>query len=280
MRREESAYWLQALGEAHTFMADAAQRAVVECHDPVVSIEAGAQSAGVRLVCLATPHPSGRPRDHRIRQANLEPLLAAAASFADRGLTLVIEDALRSTATQAQTATSPAVVHTLAGLLASADRDVGDQEIIDGLGAMVAATPATAGHVAGAAVDIAVRDAEGRELDRGGPYLDLSARMPMASPYVTDDQRAVRAFITGVMSAHGFVAYPHEFWHYSRGDALAATAIGDPAPAVFGPVHVQPDGRVESIDEPHRPLNPPQVQVAAIRRAIEELRRIEPGSRG
>lgn len=269
MRRAEAAYWVRALDEAHAFMATTARHPISESLDPVVSIEAAAQAAGIPLVCLATPHPSGRPRDHRIRRANVEPLLAAAVAFADRGLTLVIEDGLRSVETQAETAASPFVIDTLAQMLAAADPTVDDERIIRRLGAMVAATPATAGHVAGAAVDVTVLDADGHELDRGGPYLDLSARMPMASPYITADQRAARALITDVMSAHGLVAYPHEFWHYSRGDTLAATALGDPAPAVFGPVRVAPDGRVTPIGDAHRAFNGPEVLTAAVRRAMQ-----------
>jgi D-alanyl-D-alanine dipeptidase len=268
MHPDEATYWVRALDEAHAFMATTEQHPIADCLDPVVPIEPAARAAGVPLVCLTTPHPSGRPRDHRIRQANVEPLLAAAWAFADRGLTLVLEDSLRSPAAQAQTAASPAVVETLAAILSAADPQVTDEQIIHRLGAMVAATPATAGHVAGAAIDITVRDADGRELDRGAPYLDLSARMPMASPYLTPGHKANRALITDVMTTHGFVAYPYEFWHYSRGDGLAATAIADSRPAIFGPVHVARDGITTPLPTPHEPFNPPSLLIAAVRRAM------------
>jgi D-alanyl-D-alanine dipeptidase len=264
----EAEYWIDALDGATRIMAAADRHPVDESLEPVVPIASGAQAAGVRIVCLATSHPSGRPRDHRVRSSVLAPLLGAAAEFADQRYTLVVEDALRTVDAQRQTAASPVIVATLAGVLAEADPDVTDEQLVGRLAAIVAATPKTAGHVAGAAVDITVRDPDGRALDRGGPYLNLSARMPMASPFVTEEQRDVRAFITGVMARGGLVAYPAEFWHYSLGDSLAAVVLGMPEPAVYGPVRVAPDGQVTPVENVHAPLNRPEALVAAIREAL------------
>jgi D-alanyl-D-alanine dipeptidase len=264
----EADYWIDALDEATRIMAVAHRHPVDECLEPVVPIAAGAEAAGVRIVCLATPHPSGRARDHRVRRSVLRPLLKAAAEFADQGYMLVVEDALRTVDAQRETAASPVIVATLAGVLAQADPDATDEQLVARLAAIVAATPKTAGHVAGAAVDITVRDADGQALDRGGPYLDLSARMPMASPFLTEEQRDVRAFITGVMARSGLVAYPAEFWHYSRGDSLAAAALGTVEPAVYGPVRVAPDGQVTPVEDVDAPLNRPETLVTAIREAL------------
>lgn len=269
---DEAAYWIAALDDATRFMAAAGRHPVAESLEPVVPIVPRAAAAGVRLVCLDTPHPAGRARDHRLRVSNVEPLLAAAAAFADAGYTLVIEDALRSVDTQRATAASSAVIGALASVMADADPRASDERIVERLAAVVAATPKTAGHVAGAAVDVSVRDTQGRELDRGARYLDLSARMPMASPFVSEHQRAARALISEVMDRHGFAAYPAEFWHYSRGDALAAVALDSAEAAVFGPVHVADDGRVTAVQDVHAPLNEAARIVAAIRSSMRRER--------
>jgi hypothetical protein len=59
-----------------------------------------------------------------------------------------------------------------------------------------------------------------------------------------------------VTATHGFVAYPYEFWHYSRGDGLAATATADSRPAIFGTVHVARDGITTPLQRPHEPFTP------------------------
>jgi hypothetical protein len=98
--------------------------------------------------------------------------LLGAGAFADRGLTLVIE---RQSAQPGRSgpAASPHGGRTPTAILSAADPEVTEEQIIHRVGAMVAASAATAGHVAGAAIDITVRDADGRQLDRGAPYVDL-----------------------------------------------------------------------------------------------------------
>lgn len=264
------AYWLARLADGARFMAAAGEHPVAECLEPLVSIEEAAARTGAPIVCLDSPHPVGRARDHRIRRGNLDPLLAVAHDLRAQGLTLVIEDALRSPETQRHAAASQLLARRVGQMLAWADPYAGDREIVERLGAICAATPITAGHVAGAAVDVSVRRVDGSELDRGAPYLDLSERMPMSSPFIDTQQAQARALVTAAMARQGFVAYPFEFWHYSRGDVLAALASGSSDSAIYGPVHAAADGSVAPVQEPQAPLGDPASLVAAVRAAIRE----------
>lgn len=271
-RSEARAYWLESLTAGVRFMATADGHPLAECLESLVSIPAAAAAAGVPIDCLDSPHPVGRARDHRIRRANVEPLLAVAGDLHSQGLTLVIEDALRSSQTQRDAASSATVLRAYGEVLAWIDPQASDRQIIERLGVICAATPITAGHTAGAAVDVSVRRADGSDLDRGGVYLDFTERMPMASPFVDAEQAHVRELITAAMAKQGFVAFPFEFWHYSRGDVLAAVASGSSEPARFGPVDVAPDGSVSPVRDVHAPLGEPAAIVSAVRAAIHEAR--------
>lgn len=272
---EPRSYWIESLNAGAQFMATASMHPLTECLEPLVSISDAAAEEDVPIVCLGTPHPAGdRIRDHRIRAGNVQPLLNVARALDAQGLTLVIEDALRTPQTQRASAGSGLALRAYGEMLAWVDPDASDKQIVERLAVICAATPITAGHIAGAAVDVSVRRADGSELDRGGPYLDLSQRMPMASPFIGAEQAAARALITDAMASQGFVAYPFEFWHYSRGDVLAAVASGSSEPAIYGPVHVAADGAVSPVENVQEPLANRIELVGAVRAAIATASRL------
>jgi hypothetical protein len=99
-----------------------------------------------------------------------------------------------------------------------------------------------------------IERSSGLELDRGGPYLDMSARTPMLSPFISASSAEAREQITAVMLKHGFVAYPFEFWHYSGGDVFAACIDPDQA-AVYGPVaYDMSSGACSPLKRPREPI--------------------------
>lgn len=79
-------------------------------------------------------------------------------------------------------------------------------------------------HSYGFAVDLSLLGVDGKELDMGTPFDDLS---PLAEPKREDeflaagklnsDQIANRKILRSVMTEAGFMQLPHEWWHY---DAL------------------------------------------------------------
>ena len=75
---------------------------------------------------------------------------------------------------------------------------------------------ARSGHSRGSTVDLTLFDlASGDELDMGTPwdFFDLSSWGE--SDAVTSQQRANRALLRSVMTKHGFLPLPEEWWHFT-----------------------------------------------------------------
>jgi hypothetical protein len=113
----------------------------------------------------------------------------------------------------------------------------------------------------------------GAELDRGGPYLEMSELTPMASPFAPPDALRNRALITVIMEKHGFMAYPYEFWHYSQGDVFAESLRCTGKPGRYAAVNRDPGTRaIEPIVDLMAPLNAPEDIRAEIVRAHARMR--------
>lgn len=102
--------------------------------------------------------------------------------------------------------------------------------------------PEIAPHSAGAAVDLTLADADGRELDLGtrmnaDPEESAGACYTHAGN-ISDEARAHRDILGAALTAAGLVNYPTEWWHWSYGDRYWALMTGAPA-AHYGPV--EPD---------------------------------------
>jgi D-alanyl-D-alanine dipeptidase len=97
----------------------------------------------------------------------------------------------------------------------------------------------TAGHVAGAAVDITVCTADGVEIDMGSPESatpeESGGACRTAFPGLPEEVRRARAVMGAALGGAGMVNYPTEWWHWSYGDRYWAWSSGAPA-AVYGPV--------------------------------------------
>jgi zinc D-Ala-D-Ala dipeptidase len=99
--------------------------------------------------------------------------------------------------------------------------------------------PEVAPHTAGAAIDLTLCDAEGRELDMG-TILDATPEQSEGKCYteaedLPPEAAANRAILVGAMHSAGFVNYPTEWWHFSYGDRYWAL-MSQRAEAIYGPV--------------------------------------------
>ncbi|MFI0981020.1 M15 family metallopeptidase [Streptomyces sp. NPDC021093] len=103
----------------------------------------------------------------------------------------------------------------------------------------------TAGHVAGAAVDLTVCTADGTEVDMGSPEAATPEESGGAcctrAPGLPAAARRNRSVMATALTGAGLVNYPTEWWHWSYGDRYWAWSTGAPA-AVFGPVGRRADG--------------------------------------
>ncbi|MFE9403381.1 M15 family metallopeptidase [Streptomyces sp. NPDC006530] len=98
--------------------------------------------------------------------------------------------------------------------------------------------PGIAPHSAGAAVDLTLADADGRELDLGTrmnatPEESAGACCTEARD-IGAEARELRTVLGSALSAAGLVNYPTEWWHWSFGDRYWALATGRPF-APYGP---------------------------------------------
>ncbi|MEU0844780.1 M15 family metallopeptidase [Streptomyces sp. NPDC005962] len=98
--------------------------------------------------------------------------------------------------------------------------------------------PELAPHSAGAAVDLTLADADGRELDMGTPW-DATPEESARACYteaanIPAEARARRDALVAALTSAGLVNYPTEWWHWSYGDRYWALHTGAPA-ALYGP---------------------------------------------
>src|SRR5512139_3049553 len=196
-------------------MDDAAVRSVqvVECGEVLVSTEGAVAFDG------REDDGTGRPRWVRAR---VREMLAEAASL------------LAKVRTRAQRRVAPAgcpvPLFQQASRAVTAIYPASSRDEVVRLASRFVSPPDVAPHPTGAAVDVLLRDAAGREVDMGCP-IDAS---PEASsglcftnhPDVSRTGRRARAELSAAMETAGFVNYPTEWWHWSFGDRYWAMATG------------------------------------------------------
>ena len=234
-------YWAQQMDAAHRFMTAVLDIPIEESLEPLLEIPGAAEEAGVEIEFSRNDHERGLPRLFYLREGLIESLLRVARDLNEAGFILRIEDALRTQEMQVNLFRSTKVIDRV---VHKVFWEVGHRQpppdlVYRRLMSLCATIPKTGTHIGGTAVDVSVLDrGSGDEIDRGGPYIELSERTPMASPFVPERAREHRRQITDTFLGHGFVAYPYEFWHYSKGDVYEALLHQLKAPVRYGPVEV------------------------------------------
>lgn len=255
------AYWTRQFDDAWRFMFESIlPYPVQECGERLVSLADAAAAAGVDVLFSAAPHVRQLPRLFYLREGQIAGFLGAAREMNLRGWVLRVEDGYRTRTIQKHLGRTPQVFDAiLRSVMWELKGEVPSAEFMfRRCSAMVATVPKFATHMSGSAIDISVvyRDEPGLEVDRGAPYIEMSARTPMASPFVPEQAQRNRREISALMQRHGFVAYPWEFWHYSSGDAYDQFLQRTGRPAVYGPVDGDPvSGAVVPLNNPTEPLN-------------------------
>ncbi len=204
---------------------------VEECGERLVDVRRG----GHLLV-------DARKRDQAdafayLREGVLARLLDAQRTL-PRGLRLLFVEGYRPPSLQR------AYFEEYAGLL-RADNPGWNEARIHTAASRYVSPPAIAPHSAGAAVDLTLADADGRELDMGtrmnaDPEESGGACYTHAAG-IGEDARANRELLGAVLTAAGLVNYPTEWWHWSFGDRYWALLTGEAA-ALYGPKEITPAG--------------------------------------
>lgn len=90
----------------------------------------------------------------------------------------------------------------------------------------------SAGHIAGAAIDLTVCTHDGAEVDMGSPEAATPEESTGAcytdAPNLTEQARLNRAEMIKALTAVGMVNYPTEWWHWSYGDRYWAWSTSAP----------------------------------------------------
>ena len=94
----------------------------------------------------------------------------------------------------------------------------------------------------------------------------------MRSPFVSEEQLRNRLEITDIMESHGFMHFPFEFWHFSRGDVADQIMNNNAGPARFGAVNWDSaTNEVTPVANAQDPLNAmPQIE-KGIEAALKRL---------
>jgi len=260
---------------AHAFMESIRQYPVAECGEPLVSLRNVVESDGPSVQFSETRLGGSFERLFFLREGLITAFVGLAGEMNARGWTLKVEDGYRSRAMQTRLSLEESVVDKV---LRKVIWETGDESpdpalVFRRLTVLTATAPKIGTHMSGSAIDISVlRTGDLTEVDRGGPYLEMSELTPMASPFVSEEAARNRAEITSLMARHGFVAYPYEFWHCSKDDAYTEFLADSGRPARYGAVDFdQESGRVTPIHDPAASLHSNADVKMAVERALARL---------
>ncbi len=197
---------------------------VIECGERLVDVRLGG-----RLLVDARKQDPADAFAH-LREGVLERLLTA-QTMLPAGMRLLFVEGYRPPSLQHE------YFEEYAGRL-RADNPGWSSHQIHSAASRYVSPPDIAPHSAGAAVDLTLADADGRELDLGtrmnaDPEESAGACYTHASN-ITDEARANRKLLGTVLTAAGLVNYPTEWWHWSFGDRYWALIAGETA-ALYGP---------------------------------------------
>ncbi|NCO35010.1 MAG: hypothetical protein AUJ92_18505 [Armatimonadetes bacterium CG2_30_59_28] len=266
-------YWTQQMDEAYAFMQAIRSYPVNECGEKCICMRDVAASEEIEVSFAEGPQVNGLPRLFYLREGLIGAFIAAAWEMNEYGWIMRIEDAFRTREMQRGNTLSERVFDVVLRkcVWECGDRIPSADLLFRRLSALIANCPKVGTHMSGTAMDISVLDRDtGGEIDRGGPYLELSELTPMHSPFVSAAAHVNRRAIGDLMARHGFLAYPWEFWHYNQGDAYAEYLQQTGNTARYGAVNLdEEDGAVDPIRRPTRLLNTRETIERALRAAIE-----------
>lgn len=255
-RRRE--YWACLMDQAYEFMEKIKVYPVKECGETLAPLPQAAKAAGVEVTFSGKPHVEGLPRMFYLRKGLIADFLKVAEEMNRLDWVLHVEDAFRSRRMQRGLGLAKHTFDiTLKKVMWELDGEKPSEDLMFRRAtALIATCPKIGTHMSGSAMDISVyRRNGGEEIYRGSPYLELSELTPMDSPFVEVQGQRNRKQITEIFEKHGFVAYPFEFWHYSKGDAYDAYFANNPEHAKYGAVDFDATTcTVSPIDSPTGPL--------------------------
>jgi D-alanyl-D-alanine dipeptidase len=254
------AYWAEQMELGYAMVQRLIAFPVSECGERFASLPDAATAAGVEMQFSTSKIAGELDRVYFMRESLVRDVINIGRDMNERGWILKIEDCFRSLEMQGQLVRKPQVFDAILrkciwennGVIPPVEM-VFRRAIV-----LVANIPKIGTHMSGSAIDISVfhRD-DGREVWRGNPYLEMSERTPMRSPFVEPEFLENRLAITAMMEARGFMHFPFEFWHFNKSDAGGHILTNNPAPCRYGAVNWNSQtNEVTPVADPLTPLNP------------------------
>ena len=251
-------YWSKQMENAYRFMSQMLEYPVEECGESLVFLPEIVKLEGLSVKFSTKKHTGKHERLFYLRKRLVEDFIAVSRELNDRGWILKVEDGYRSKAMQKGLTLQESLFDKILQkvIWETREKRPNSKLMFQRLTALIATCPKIGTHLSGSAIDISVLKIEDlSEIDRGGSYLELSELTPMASPFISDAATRNRTKITEIMYRHGFVAYPYEFWHYSKGDSYAEFLTKSDKPARYGPVDFDPEsGSITPILNAEKPF--------------------------
>lgn len=279
MRKDEALrrlFWKEQMDAAYAFMEKIKEYPVTECGEPLISLKTVVEEVDVEVDFANTKAVKNYNRLFYLRKGLVDNFINLSREMNDRGWVMKVEDAYRTKEIQKYLALKENIFDVvLRRAIWECQGDIPSSNLIfRRLSALLATTLKTATHTSGSALDISVLNRDSRkEVERGGPYLELSELTPMDSPFVSAEGKNNRREITKLMKSHGFVAYPYEFWHYSSGDAFAEFLTGSGKKAKYGPINlIKKTGKIISLEKTLEPLHKSAEIMKRIRNALKKYK--------
>jgi D-alanyl-D-alanine dipeptidase len=268
-------FWTEHMERSRALLEAMERYPVQECSEGFASIRDAAVDDGVEMMFSETKLAGKFDRILFIRKSLIKDLLRVARDMNKRGWILKIEDGFRTEEMQVALGRNPILFDQIVRMCLWENEGCPPSLdlIFRRAKCLVAIVPCNGTHLFGAAMDISVfgRD-DGAEVWRGGPYLEMSERTPMVSPFVSAQEQENRRAITGLMERHGFMHYPGEFWHFNKGDAMAQMLTKSGKPGIYGPVHWDSaTNTVTPFLNPSAPLTPPEEFQRLIESAFQRI---------
>ena len=274
--KERRAYWAEQMEEGYAMVEKLLAFPVEECGEPFANLPEAAEAAGVEMEFSDTKIAGDLDRVYFLRRGLVDEVVAIGRDMNESGWVLKIEEGFRTLEMQRQLVRKPSVFDSIhRKCVWELGGDIPSPEFVFRRAiVLVANIPKIGTHMSGSAIDISVLRREDRtEVWRGGPYLEMSERTPMRSPYISAEELDNRLAITAMMEARGFMHFPQEFWHFNKGDAGAHILTGNPAPCRYGPVNWNPESNeVSAVPDPMSPLNPLPVIEREIEAALQRVK--------
>jgi D-alanyl-D-alanine dipeptidase len=91
-------------------------------------------------------------------------------------------------------------------------------------------------HTRGTAIDLTLVDRDGRELDMGTGFDEMTSLSHHFNPEVSAAAQANRQLLLGIMADAGFAHIPHEWWHYALPEPARYPLLSSAGLGTFNPM--------------------------------------------